>query len=439
MKCPNCKREYTNAKWCEVCGSPLTDDTIVENSSNYSNNQSNTSAFDEPSEIDYPDFIERTLTEDEQASFQEDVADTNVYERTDGDLYDDESVVEDFGDLEETPGRRGVKIALLIIIPIAIIVIAVAALIFTGVINLGSDTEKDSVSDVSDETSEENDEINALLKNGKYYISIGDYESAEAVYKAVIDKDSDCKEASLLYKILYNYNRALKKLESKKFEDAREFYDKIPGNYADYELAGDVEALGDEIVCYETNSARFENLTGFMDDGDYESAKEIIDLIDEDYLSDAQARAIQRYHREIENASEAEKQADEEKDETLPENELTQKDAQILITDYLVAYVRAINEKDFSVVAPYLSGNLYVKQQKEVERRVSLGDTEEFDYVNLHDLRKSDGSKWYADVTESLIVTHADGKEEISVNEFTYTIELIDEKYYLTDIAKAAE
>ncbi|MBQ4629633.1 MAG: hypothetical protein IJB70_01400 [Clostridia bacterium] len=407
MKCPHCGKESSGTKWCENCGMQLTDFANSQNSNNLNYDERN--AYDDSAPFD----------DNEQ-----------YYENEEFDEYEDFDEYDD----REPGSNRGLKITLAVIAPLAVIAITVAILIFTGVISFGDPKpqnadEKKSASNSSSAEILENEEVNTLIKNGQYYMSIGDYDSAETVYKTIIDKNTEHEEAAVVYEILYNYNRALKKLESKKYEDARILFDKIPPEYTDYEISEDVDKLDDEIIRYEVANATFENLKTFIEDGDYESALEVVDLIDEAYLSSEDVKALDRYRDEIADATEEDDKSEKSDGTTLSESE-----AEKLIENYVHAYIKAVNENDFMNVAPYLSGKFYEDQERVVEWYAENGDTEEFNYFNFHELRKTASKQWEADVTESIIVYHSDGTQDTSVKNWTYTIEYIGAKFYLTNI-----
>lgn len=406
MKCPICNKDTANEKWCEFCGAPLNE--------NYRGaNRQNVTHTDE-------DFSNET----EYINIEESILDYNQPLKT---------------------ANKGLKIALAILIPLAVAALIVVILVMSGAFKSDSHDNKSdkSASDlganrVSSGEILENEELDTLVKNGEYYIGMGDYDSAETIYKTIIDKYSGSNEAQLLYNILYNYNRALKKLETKKFEDAREIFDKIPGDYVYYDsLKETVEDLDDEIIMYEVANSTFENLEEYIKDGDYEGASEVIDLINESYLSEEQIKALDRYREDVDEALKRNAKDEKESDaDTQGQITLEPQDAENLIRDYLNAYVKAINENDFGIVAPYISGDLYRSQKDQVTTRSAEGQREEFNFVTLLDLRSLDSEKWEADVNESLTVIYPNGTEEIFEKYFTYTVEYKDGIYYLIDVRK---
>ena len=200
----------------------------------------------------------------------------------------------------------------------------------------------------------------------------------------------------------------------------------------DYSIRTDVENLEDEINSFETAYITFEDVQNFMRDGEYESALEAIDLIDDSYLEDSDAMLISEYRTQIKQYLKKEEEKQKEKENEA--GKLSFDLAEILITEYCEDYVRAINSKDFSVVAKHISGQLYNDQKKQVQSCIDSGLTQSLDYVELNDVHKISDTKWKADVSEGETIYYADGSSEAKKFNWTYTIEYIDSAFYLTKI-----
>ena len=394
MICPNCKNESNGARWCPQCGIQLEIDDAAN--AIYSN--------DEPKDTSDRRF-------DTMSVPREFIAADEQYEAQ---------------DMHSTDKK--LKITLAIICPIAAIVLVLVILTISGVIKSGDK----KVSAPEENVVLENEDAETLMKTGMNQLKIGDYEEAETVFKAVMEIDPDNEEATVLCQIVYNYNRALKKIQSKKYKEARALFDKIPIEYMDYSIRTDVENLEDEINSFETAYITFEDVQNFMRDGEYESALEAIDLIDDSYLEDTDAALISEYRTQIKQYLKKEEEKQKEKENE--SGKLSFDLAEILITEYCEDYVRAINSKDFSVVAKHISGQLYNDQKKQVQSCIDSGITQSLDYVELNDVHKISDTKWKADVSEGETIYYADGTSEAKQFNWTYTIEYIDSAFYLTKI-----
>ena len=103
----------------------------------------------------------------------------------------------------------------------------------------------------------------SLMLKGEKHLKSGNYEDAEKIYKELMET-SENKEAQILYKILYNYNMALRKLDDYNFESASRFFDRIPKEYEKYSIADDVVYLSDEIARFESSYEIFESVENFF-------------------------------------------------------------------------------------------------------------------------------------------------------------------------------
>lgn len=383
MICPNCKNESNGARWCPMCGIQLeTDDAAL-------------SMYAQP--------------EKKQNSYEP---------------------APSYNDMGDENDNKKLKITLAIICPLTAIVLIFVILTMTGVIKLSPSKESTAAQD--ENVVLEKEDADTLMKTGMNQLKIGDYEEAETVFKAVLEIDPENEEAAVLCQIVYNYNRGLKKIQSKKYKEARTFFDKIPAEYMDYPICEDVEDLENEIIQFETTYITFSNMKNYMRNGDYEDAMEMFSIIDERYLEDTDIELLAEYREQIDRYIKEEEEEKERKEKE--ENELSFKRAEIIITEYCEDYVRAINNKDFSIVAGHLSGQLYDQQKKQVQSCIDSGITESLDKVVLKDVHNIAENKWKASVTEGETIYYANGTAQTKEFEWVYTIEYIDSSYYLTKI-----
>ncbi len=395
MICPNCKKESNGAKWCPECGLQLEiDDVYVSTFEKKENGDTQKlrpiSANDTPNNI---------LHSKDSAEKEED--------------YKKNGQVSD----------KSFKILLISIASVAILVVLTIILILSGV--LGPKKSTDALP--QNELVLEKEDGESLFKTGMEKLDIGDYEEAETVFEAVLETDYENDEAKLIYDIVYNYNRAMKKIQSKKFEEARELFDNIPINYIDYAIKMDVEKLDDEISEFETAYESFAEVQRCMEDADYKEALKAIEIIDKSYLTDADSVTLEEYSAEINQYLK-----DMENEEI--SDDMTKKKAEIIITEYCEDMVMAINSRDFSVVEKHISGQLYNDQKKLVQNCIDNLITESFDALVIKEVHPISDTKWKVDVAEGETLYYSDGSKESKTFDWTYTIEYIDSKYYLTKI-----
>lgn len=419
MICPNCKNESNGARWCPHCGLQLEIDDAANVIFGQREQQEN-----EPAQADAVTHEEVPSASAPQTGYTEDYSTdySADYSSPPGSYGTDYAAPE-----EEEPSNKKLKIILAIICPITAVVLIFVILAISGVIDFGKTEE---VVETQENVVLEDEDSETLMKTAMNQLKIGDYEEAETVFKAVMEIDPDNEEATVLCQIVYNYNRALKKIQSKKYKEARTFLEKIPAEYMDYSIRTDVENLEDEISAFESAYVTFADIKSYMKSGDYEDAQDAIAIIDDSYLEDSDAALLSEYSIQIKQHLKEE----EEEKQSKKQNELSEKQAEALITEYCEDYVRAINNKDFSIVSKHISGQLYTQQKKQVQSCIDKGITEGLDKVELKTLHQISDTKWKAEVSEAETIYYADGTSESKSFEWTYTIEYIDSAFYLTKI-----
>lgn len=385
MICPKCKKESDGGKWCSNCGIRLETEVNITGNS----------------------FGNKAGNSDSKEGFS--------------------YVSSDFSQGNQ-PSKKGMsnslKITLAILIPVLAVIIVVTLLYATGVLDFGKnepDPGKDSVV-------LENEDTQNLIKRGMNHLKIGDYEEAETVFKVVIETDPENEEIVTLCQILHNYNRGMNRIRSKDYEGARSYYDKIPSDYTEYEIAPDVESLKSEIERYEIANNTFERVKELMSSSDYENAAKTIELIDETCLAFADTKLLEEYKEEIESFIRDEKKRKE------TQVKLDEKTAENIIRRFCSAYVDAVNAGDFSLVSPYIKGDLYDMQKNMVTSLHSQGITEEFNFLTVQSVNKIGENIWKVNVTEGETIFYPDGTKSEKTYTWTYTIEYVDSIFYLTNI-----
>jgi len=391
MKCPNCRNESGGQKICPYCGIKLEIDEII--SYNYNDTYNADSVeYDEDDDVEY--------------EYEEDYHEQSTFE------------------------NRSLKIILSIIIGLGILLTVIVTIIKLGY------SEKSSVEEAEvpvEETVLEQENVESMLKKGKTYLTSGDYESAEAVYKAIIETAPSVNEAEVLYNIVYNYNRAIKKLELNKYEDARELYDNIPLDYMDYPIKDDVEKLDDDIAYYETNAAVFEEIKNYMRDGDYTNAGKSMELLDEDCLTDSESELLAEYKREISAAIKKTKPEKPDKP-SVSGSVLSADNVDKFLTSYAEAMVSAINEDDFEIVSDYLSGSMHKRQKDLIDSCVAQGITQEFESLSVRAITMISETVWDVTVSETETIRYGNGTVVSKTFHWIYTVEMIGGNLYVTDM-----
>ena len=314
----------------------------------------------------------------------------------------------------KAPNKRQVPQKVLYAMLCFIFVIIVGLII--AINNVSSDIK------IKEEQDKKTASTQSLMLKGEKHLKSGNYEDAEKIYKELMET-SENKEAQILYKILYNYNMALRKLDDYNFESASRFFDKIPKEYEKYSIADDVVYLSDEIARFESSYEIFESVENFFNQDNISGAKAAIEILDEDALSKETRERLKEIKEKI-----------EKKEKTTIV--LSEHDAEDLLRLYCDAMVKAINENNFDLVVPYIykDSKMYAQQKSLVEKCVSEGIKEEFNSFELLSLTKTLDTVWQAEVKESETVISANGEREVKNFKWTYTIEYIDSEFYLTNI-----
>lgn len=391
MNCPKCGTP-ARGKWCENCG------TRLEIDENYNLNPYETTTDTPPIKETYP------------KNSNDNYRGGNI--PRDRSPYDgNEQYTEDE---YENKGKNTALIVALCVGCVAVVAFIVTAIIF---FSWGSDKDV-----AVDSAAVEDQQIQELTKKGEKYMNIGDYESAEGIYRQIIDMTDD-EEAIIVYKILFNYNRAAESIDEQDFEEALKYFNKIPDEYVDYIIFDDIEVLSEEISRYETAYEIFESIEKFMAAKDYDAAKEAIDIIDESALSKEAKEALSQFKKEIE---------ENEK----PEIVLSEHDAENLLMGCCEALEEAVNTKNFDKAAAYMykGSDIYKEQKGLVEHYISQNIRKSFDSFKLISLTKQSDTSWQARVVESETLIYEGDVSESKTYNWTYTIEYIDSSFYLTKV-----
>ena len=317
--------------------------------------------------------------------------------------------------------KPGFKIALAILIPASVIILTFVLLLASGAISF----DKKEIKEEAESVVLEKEDTKMLMKTGMNHLKIGDYEEAETVFKVIMETEPDNEEVVTLCQIMHNYNRAIKRIHSKDYEDARSYFDKIPLEYMDYDIADDVEKLESEIERFERAYEIFEKVRELMSSSDFENAQKTIDLIDKTCLKSADLEMIESYREEIE------KFIRDEKEEKVV---LSDEKAGDIIRRFCMAYVDAVNAGDFSLVSPYIRGELYNTQKDMVASLHSQGITERFDFLTVQSVQKVTDTLWKVNVSEGETIFYPDAQESEKTYAWVYTVEYIDSDFYLTNI-----
>lgn len=450
MLCPKCRNNVTG-KWCIFCGAKLSDATPGSNNNNTP-----------------PQYHQNNMTGENNVNNTEDMYRDDIY--ADGrnvpeeGYYNPEDAIDPYDDYYDRTAS-GSKSKLIAIISICIAILLIGAIVLVKFVFTKDDSKKsgNTSNKAGIVQSDSDNKVKNLTKKGQNLMAQENYKEAESVYSELSELTND-REANIIYEILYNYNRAVKMLNDGNYENAEKFYDKIPPEYVDYDITRDVENLKDNIQTAKKSSQQLEKIREYIDNEDLVSARELMDTINDTYLSPSEKNELQnladmldeleKQKIEEQKAEEERKKAEEEARKKAEEEELRRKkeeemanmpsgyghlsdaDAQSIIYNYAYQLTRAINSNDFNLVAPYIysSSPLYTQQINLINSCVSQGITEQFNGVTLNSLTKINDTKWEAKVTESETVYYADGSQKPKTFQWTYTIEYISGQFYLTGL-----
>jgi len=119
---------------------------------------------------------------------------------------------------------------------------------------------------------------------------------------------------------------------------------------------------------------------------------------------------------------------------------VTKDTAALVMADYINGLTTAINTGQFSDVAHVLKGSLYNDQQSLVSNLYKKGIKEnwvDYSVVNFTKAgNSSDGPLYKIQTVETVSVIQPDGSQKTNKYNWMYTAVLINNKLYLTDIAK---
>ncbi len=403
MICPNCKTESLGAKWCPECGLRLE----IEDVANIDFNKSEKGDTQKlrPVSFQKEELKNPTLThKDKQGGKKE-----SSGQKKTGSRFTD----------------NGFNYWVIAIGVVTVLVVLFIILKLTGVIPTKQPSQLPAS---NEEVVLEKEDSSTILKTGLDELKLGNYDEAETMFKAVLETDPKNAEANTLYQIVYNYNRSAKKIQSGKYEDAREFFDEIPLDYENYSIKTDIENLDEEISGFEIAYRSFEQVQQHMSEGRYEDALDTISLIDKNFLAKSDAVTLDEYSAEINKYLESQKEENKE----ASDDDMSHKKAEIIITEYCEDLAMAINSKDFSIVEKHISGQLYNDQKKNVQNCIDKAMTKSFDKLEIINVYSVSDTKWKVDVSEGETLYHQDGTQTAETRSRTYTIEYIDSEYYLT-------
>ena len=387
MICPNCANESNGSKHCAYCGLRLELDDI---------------SVDTPIDVNL----------DNQGIYEDKFEGENSSYKN----------VTRYSHLKTNPDKlnKNLKIIIGIVSALAVILTILLVVRLSG----GFKGDKSSLKDSPKVLEESN--IESIIKEGKEHLESGDYESCESVFKTAIEKDSKNEEARLLYDIVFNYNRAVKKLESKKFEDARTFYEKIPYEYINYSIYEDIEALDDLIYKYENMNEHFETFEKEIKKKDYDEAYLSASFIDKAYLSEVQVLKFDDYMGELNDYLQNEKKKES--------RILTDSEAKSLITNYYKAYMGAVKtSKSFNHISTYLTGDALLEQKDKYIEDLNLGNEISFEISSFKSFESVDDTTYI--IYGALTKTTNSQTENISdTKDVKFTIKYEESSFYISRI-----
>lgn len=434
MICPKCRNNVTG-KWCTFCGENL--EAAYGESTPVPENPTMTYTDNTPSQADYRD-----------AQFNDEPVDGYT---------PPEEIVNPYNNYyAEPPAERNNTKIVAIVSVIVAVTVAIGVLLYAFVFSKDDkDTSASTKKGISqnndinkskddDKTSDNSDKVKELTKDAEEYMSKGKYKDAERVYSELEELTED-EEVSVICDILYNYNKAIEKLDSGDYDRAEDYYDDIPDEYINYDIKSDVKDLKDNIKAAKSAKDTIDEIKDYINNDDLEAARDAVDSINSRNFPTAEKEELEELISELE---ELEKEAEEKEKEQSRSHDypgsgygrLGFSDAESIIETYCYYLVEAINENDFDYVAPYIlsTSDFYEQQKNLVKSCNDQGIYEYFEWVELDKLTEISKTKWEAKVTEAETIYKYDDDynytEEYKTFEWTYTIEYKDHYFYITGI-----
>ncbi|WP_040978698.1 TcaA NTF2-like domain-containing protein [Oceanobacillus jeddahense] len=132
---------------------------------------------------------------------------------------------------------------------------------------------------------------------------------------------------------------------------------------------------------------------------------------------------------------------EEEEDDENSEDDRASEDEELteikeVVENYVDNLVWAINTGDYTFVENYIASgsDLDTMQQDLVERLYDSGLTQEMLSVSVEDIEEIDSETWEVTTNESIELRYASGETEEEDYQWTYTVELTDDGYQLTNL-----
>ena len=211
MLCPKCRNNVTG-KWCVFCGANLAEETPISSDQPQKHNQ-NSMAW-ETAKYKADDFYR----DDNPANAK----------RTPDEYYNPENDLDPYGGYYNQPPAESKGKLIAIISICATVVVIIGIVLFKFVFTNNDSNKRVTTSNGKTQTVQTDSEnsVKELTKQGQKYMSQGDYEEAEDVYSELSELTND-KETKTIYKILYNYNSAVNKLNNGDYTSAERFFSRF--------------------------------------------------------------------------------------------------------------------------------------------------------------------------------------------------------------------
>lgn len=270
------------------------------------------------------------------------------------------------------------------------------------------------------------------IGGGRYYedgikkLEIKEYETAEACFKQAIDKGYKDKKVDVIYTILSSYNNALKAYNSKEYDDAQEYIDKIPNSYTEYIISHDVDMLKQSMEKHNEAYNSLKRVKTLVEQGKYSDANAVILLIDDSVLSNQQIEEFEETKRLI-----TIKQKNE--------NAYYVQKIDNLVKNYVYALCDAVNENQFKPLQGclYKDSSIYNTQKSYIAK---VGPKDIYEYVEDYSVSNIDWISENECVISTVEVYNIYNATNYSTQTFKYTyhvIETEDKQLYLTEIEKS--
>lgn len=258
-------------------------------------------------------------------------------------------------------------------------------------------------------------------------LDVKNYVDAELCFKNAIDEGYTKDNVNVIYTIVSEYNDAKECYDAGEYDKTQEHIDKIPYTYSDYLIGIDIDILKEQLKTIEEIATSISKAKNLLDSGEYETANEIILMLDTQHATDEQIVEAERLKHQIKLKKKNN------------DYEVLSK-INTLIDIYVHGLCEAVNTGDFRPLKGclYEDSSIYEEQKSYIE---SMKKKNIYEYVQDF---KVNSVEWESEtscvVSTSETYRIFDGtKYRTQTFRYTYdVIETNDKQLFLTTIEKSS-